>query len=233
MIWGLPLVMLCLHRLTDRPTMPRALALGAALAAQALSCAYYGILGGLIVGTAVIAFSVSRGLWRDVHWWLQVAVAAAVSCGLVLPFFVPYLEHQELTGFSRSLADALRYSADWRAWFASSAWAHRWMQPLLGSWKEVLFPGIVTTALGLTGIWLGLRRRWPATAAADHTLPVQHDVVWFYTLLLVAIVWVSFGPDAGLYSVLAKSCRCSAFFARPPASASAPCWRFRRCPLSA
>ncbi len=145
MIWGLPLVMLCLHRLTDRPTIPRALALGAALAAQALSCAYYGILGGLIAGTAVIAFSLSRGLWRDVHWWLQVAVAAAVSIGLVLPFFVPYLEHQEMTGFARPLSEVLRYSADWRAWFASSAWAHRWMHPLLGSWKEVLFPGIAAT----------------------------------------------------------------------------------------
>ena len=40
---GLPFGMLAFHRLIDRPSPGRGARLGAAMAAQALSCGYYGI----------------------------------------------------------------------------------------------------------------------------------------------------------------------------------------------
>ncbi len=73
-----------------------------------------------------------------------------------MPFFLPYMRVQKELGFTRLLEDAAMYSADWQAWLASSAWAHRWMLPWLERWNEVLFPGFLLTALGLAGLWLGL-----------------------------------------------------------------------------
>src|SRR5262249_7626912 len=152
--FGLPLSLLALHRLVDRPTLLRGGALSAALVVQGLACAYYGVFAGLTVGFGVIYYAISPGLWESARYWFAVLSAAALTVAVLWPFFSPYLTLQEDFGFTRTLDDAALYSADWRAWLASSAWAHRWMLPLLGHWNEVLFPGALTTALGLTGIWL-------------------------------------------------------------------------------
>ena len=92
-----------------------------------------------------------RGVWRQPRWWYLSALAAAVAVLIVLPFFLPYIRLQDETGWGRTLDDSRRYSADWRAYFASSATAHRWMLPLLGHWKEVLFPGFTALILGAFG----------------------------------------------------------------------------------
>lgn len=199
MVWGLPLVMLCLHRLIDRPTSGNAVALGLSLSATALSCAYYGVLAALVVGAAVPTFSVTRGLVKRPHWWVRVALAAAVAIGATLPFFLPYLDHQEQTGFFRPLADVVRFSANWQAWLASSAWSHRWMHPYVSGWSEVLFPGFVALGAGMAGIAAGLGRTRP-----DATPTIPRDVVGFYAALALVIVWLSFGPAAGLYTVFWK-----------------------------
>src|SRR3990170_4599933 len=52
--------LLMLHRVADAPSWKTALALGLALAVQALSCAYYGIFTGLVVGYAALFLTVSR-----------------------------------------------------------------------------------------------------------------------------------------------------------------------------
>ena len=52
MVAGIPICLLLFHRLADAPSPARGVALGLALAAQALSCAYYGISAGLTVGYA-------------------------------------------------------------------------------------------------------------------------------------------------------------------------------------
>ena len=70
-----------------------------------------------------------------------VGIAAVVCVGLIGPFFVPYLQMQESTGFERSLSG--QYSANVGAWLISSAWAHRWWAPYLSAPSEVLFPGIL------------------------------------------------------------------------------------------
>jgi hypothetical protein len=194
----MPFALLAFHRFADRVSVPRAVVLGVAIAVQALFCAYYGILTGLLVGLGVLTFAVMRGLWREPRWWYLSLLAALVSLLIVLPFFLPYLTLQEETGFRRALADSNRYSADWRAYFASSAWAHRWMLPIIERWKEVLFPGFTAVVLGGYGMFASLRQRGDNLTAS----PLERPVTVFYLLAFIVALWSSFGPPGGLYSVL-------------------------------
>ena len=80
-------------------------ALGLALAAQALACAYYGIFAGFMVAYATLFLAWSRGLWRSCRatgprsrW------APRCRSLLVAPAFAHYLQLQSETGFGRSLA---------------------------------------------------------------------------------------------------------------------------------
>ena len=191
MVGPLPFVFLALHVFVDRPDAKRALALGCTIAVQALFCAYYGVLAGLLVSLGILYFSASRGYWRRPSWWLLTVFAAVVSIVLVLPFFLPYVHLQETTGFGRRLEEARLYSADWRAYFASSAWLHDWMLKYLGRWNEVLFPGFAALAFGAAGALIGMRR--------------SREVTVFYLLVGIAALWSSFGPDAGLYTLLYRT----------------------------
>ena len=184
---GLPFCLLAFHRLVDRPTVGRAAALGVALWLQALACAYYGIFAGLTVGFGALFFAATRGLWRSRDYWIGIALAAFVSIALTVPFFLPYLDVQRETGFARTLEES--YSADLGAWLASSAWAHRWWLPWIEPFDEVLFPGMLAIGLGVFGAWKG----W---------LGPGRETAVFYAATALVAVWLSFGPDAGLYTVL-------------------------------
>ena len=191
LIGGLPFCMLAFHRLIDRITVGRAIALGAILWFQGLACAYYGIFGGLAVGLASIVLAITRGRWRDWRYWAGIAGAAVVSIALTVPFFIPYINLKQQTGFARSLDGARTYSANFAAWAASGAWAHRWWLDAIPTRTEVLFPGFVTLILGIVGAWLGLRNR-----TRDRGITLS------YVFIGVISFWITFGPKAGLYSVL-------------------------------
>lgn len=200
MIGGLPVCLLAFHRLLDRPTMPRAIALGLALWVQGLACAYYGIFAGMLVGLGTLLFATTRHRWRDRQYWLAIAVAAIVCLGLTAPFFAPYLAMQRETGFGRSLEDATRYSVNWRGWLASAAWVHRLWLPLLDrKFLGVVFPGIITLTCGLAGIWIGLIAR-PTNATPPNRF--QRDVVAFYAISALMAFWIALGPAAWLYTAL-------------------------------
>ena len=185
--------------------------LGLVLWGQALSCAYYGIFAGLMVGLGTLSFAISRGLWRSPRYWILVALAAAIAIGLTTPFFLPYLDVQK-EGFGRTVADARAYSANAGAWLASSAWAHRWWLPAIEGFNETLFPGILTTVLGSAGAWVALR---PTAAGAPVPIPLARDVAVFYLLVAATAFWASFGPDAGLYRVLFETLPVFAFLRAP------------------
>jgi hypothetical protein len=216
MAGGIPLSMLALHRLADDPTPWGGVALGAALAAQALACAYYGIFAGLMVGYAVLFLAVSRGLWRAPRFWVAVGIAAIVAGAIVIPFFLPYLELQRSSGFGRLLDESRRYSATWPSYLASPAHAHR---PLLAwarssGWHvgEVLFPGMLAIVLGVLGAVVGLR-----TGRAESTAAPRRDreTVFLYGSLAVLAFWASFGPAAGLYSLLYRAVPLFTFLRAP------------------
>lgn len=210
MSFGLPFSMLAFHRVVDRPGPARAIVLGVVLWWQALSCAYYGIFAALMVGLGTVWFAISRRLWTSPRYWTAIGLAAAVSIGLTLPFFLPYLEVQS-EGFGRSLDDARDYSANVGAWLASSAWAHRWWLPYLDGFNETLFPGVLTTLLGGAGAWAVLARRQVSGVAA----PLGRDVAGYYVALAVLAGWATFGPDAGLYTLLFNTVPVFAFLRAP------------------
>lgn len=190
---GLPFSMLAFHRAVDRPSAGRGAALGAAMAAQAILCGYYGVFLILMVGFGVVVIATRRALWMDRRFWSAIAVAALVAMALVLPAFAPYMRLWQVEGFQRPLEAARGFSARWSAYLASSSYAHAWMLRFLPPWgSEVIFPGFLMSALGTAGAWLARGTR-------------QVELAILYGGLAVLAFWSSFGPAAGLYSVLYKA----------------------------
>jgi hypothetical protein len=114
------------------------------------------------------------------------------------------------------MAEAVQFAADWRAWLASAAWAHRWMLSWLGTWNEVLFPGFIPAALGLAGAWLGLRGRLilpfcERAASASRRVSSPRAVAGFYVLVAILGGWCAFGPSGGLYALLYETLPLFAF----------------------
>lgn len=206
MTFGLPLSLLCLHRLVERPSAARGLALGGALFVQALCCGYYGLASGLAVALGLTYYAVTRRTWREPKFWLASGLAFAATVALVVPLALPYRELGGGAAFGRSLQHSGVWVAMWTSWLASPAWAHRWMLPHLGTWYDVLFPGFLPTLLGLGAMAL-LAARALGRGSARHASPRDSaasfpEAAGFYGLLGGLAAWTSFGPAAGLYSVL-------------------------------
>jgi hypothetical protein len=205
---GLPLVLLAFHSLSDRPTPARGSVLGLALTAQAACCGYYAVFAVLMVGWSALVIAGMRRCWSSREYWAALGGAAVVAVTTTAPFFVPYILVQRVTGFSRPLAEALRYSANLSAYLASSSYAHAWMLSIIPPWREVLFPGYLATICGLIGWWTCTQR--PAGAAAGAQAGISagsratqwREIGVLYGSLVVLAAWASFGPQAGLYAVL-------------------------------
>jgi hypothetical protein len=212
---GLPWCMLAFHRLVEAPSIHRSVVLGLLLWATALACAYYGIFAALMVGLGTLLFAFSRKLWSSVDYWVSIGLAAFVSIGLTVPFFIPYIYVQRELGFTRTLDDARQFAADLGAWGASSAWAHRWWLPMLGDSREVLFPGLIASALGIAGAVMLLRPRRNDAGAPGAASRLRHDVALLYVLIALFAFWGSFGPDAGLYRVFYETLPVFSFLRAP------------------
>jgi len=188
---GIPLAMLAFHRLADVPTTARAVTLGIVMAAEAYACAYYAMFIMMMMPVATLIVAGTRRLWASRTYWRAIAVAALAGVLLTLPLAVQYFALQRATGFARDLSEAREFSADWRAYLASSAYAHAWLLHLLGRWKEVLFPGFTAAIFGIAGAVAG----WRST-------PRNRETVLLYSAFGLLGWWISLGPAAGLYSGL-------------------------------
>lgn len=238
---GLPASLWCFYRLLDLPSLGRSVSLACVLVGQALMCAYYGIFAAMLMGCATFYYAWQRRLWSSLPYWRGIAIAGALSVAGIAPFFKPYLDLQSGTGFARTLEDAAMYSADWQAWLASAAWSHRWLHPVLGSWSEVLFPGFLTTVLGVAGWAVAWRRAGaagPAAAAGSEAtasltgaterrmrgddrdegpgaIPSSRETAGFFGSVAAIATWASFGPSAGLYTVLHNTIPVFSFLRAP------------------
>ena len=204
---GLPFSMLAVHRLVDRPGLGRGVVLGLVLAVTALACGYYGLFAALMVGVAILFYAANDRLWANQRFWTGVAVAVVAGALVTGVCFLPYLDVGETHGkFARTLDDVRRYSAEWRAYLASPAHAHRWLLDRIESWNEVLFPGVVL--LGLAGVGVATLRlpvhthTGPPPAPGGRGADRRAAVVALYALIGLLAWWASFGPSARLYTVL-------------------------------
>jgi hypothetical protein len=86
------------------------------------------------------------------------------------------------------------------------------MLKVIGHWNEVLFPGFVATIGGIAGLIIGLRTPKPdlvrsglqpsASGADLMRSATPREIAILYGALGAIACWASFGPDAGLYTVL-------------------------------
>ena len=147
-----------------------------------------------MIAFASIWFAITRQRWKDMNTVTAVGVAAVVCVGLIAPFFLPYLQMQESTGFERPLSG--QYSANVGAWLVSSAWAHRWWAPYLWSTERSVVPGHPRDRPRLSGALRSCderdgRRRLRARRGRG-----------YYVGLAVFTFWLTLGPKAGLYTLL-------------------------------
>ncbi len=219
MVWGLPWSLWACHRLVDRPSPARALTLGLILAATGLACGYYGFFAGLVVGTVLLFYALTRGTWREPRYWANVALAAAICLACIAPFLVPF---QQIAGedFSARCAQATEFSANWQAYLASPTYAHRWMLRFAEGHSEVLFPGFLTIALAGVGVLLAATRRLGGQPPAPGVQPQATaarptETVAIYALIALLAFWNSFGPQASLYSTLCEEIPMFGFLRAP------------------
>ena len=191
MTFGIPLSLLAFHRLADRPSLGRGIALGAAMGLQGLACAYYAVFVALLIGLSVLVTAAMQGLWRNTHYWKAIGVAAVIAAAVVAPLYIPYVILQRTTGFSRGLSDAERYAATWSSYLTSAAYLSSWMHPLLPKWSDVLFPGYIAMIFGLG---------WFMTMGWKDASRERHLTVLYGSIGGLAL-WESFGPRGGLYTL--------------------------------
>lgn len=216
MVWVFPVVLLAFHRFVDAPGVLRGGVLGVTLALAALSCGYYGIFAGLTIGLAALWFAIGQPNQR--RYWLGLGAAVLVAGVLVAPVLRPYLQLRAETGVRRvvNLDEARQYSASLRAYLSSPSRLHEWVSDRwltrLGPAREGLFPGIFVTLFAAIGVWVASR----SARVANWKSPVSGErIVAFYVVLVLLAVWASFGPEAGLYTVLAQSAPFMTFLRAP------------------
>ena len=171
------------------------------LCAQALSCAYYGIFAGLMVGLGTLFFARhARAVAIAALLGARSALAAAVSLGLTLPFFLPYLQVQD-QGFGRTLDDARDVQRQRRrlagvVGLGASLVAAAPSRASARCCSRACI-AVVAGVAGAVERWRSPRRLEPRPIRAWRaTWPAS---TW---LLAVIAFWASFGPDAGLYRLL-------------------------------
>jgi hypothetical protein len=191
----MPFALLALLQLMRRSRARRVVTFVLFFCLQALSSFYYAILLAMAAAGLVV--------WQFAVWiWLRARdgagdgvrlrrvmlylLVAAVLCVLiVVPFALPYFQVQRDLGFERSLADNEPFSASLRQYLMvppGSAIHGRWLPsddtPVAGGYAvDALFPGLVALALALWGLVRGRGR-----------------TRWFFLLLALASIVLSFGP---------------------------------------
>lgn len=209
MVFGVPVGLLGLHRFVEQPGVRRGAALGTCLALAGLACAYYGVATGLAIGLGALWFA-GRHL-RSPGYWGGLLIAVLVATTLTVPFALPFAALRRDTGFKSTVdvSELQAYSADFRAYLRGH---HAVLSSLLsddvvaamtaaiGRNGEVLFPGLLVVMAALAG---ALPRRRDAETARSLRGPPR-SVTLFYVLVALMLGWASFGPRAGLYSVLVE-----------------------------
>ena len=180
--WLMPLSLLALHRWNDRPSWTRATVWAAAVLLQALTSWYLAVMVALVNGAAVLALALGwRQDWR--RRAVHVVMAAVLVGACIWPFARQYrdLPPAGAAEAASNAADLAGYLVPpentWtgRVWLARLGAGPRWI------WGErTVFLGWTALALGLVGVYAGLRSRVRLTG--------------FYLLIAIVALALSLGP---------------------------------------
>lgn len=181
----MPLALLSLLQLVRRRRPRYVVTFALFFSLQAVSCFYYAfLLAFAVAGYAIWMWAAHRTI-RNRRTVLYLLVTASFIAVLVLPFAVPYFQVSRELGLERTLEESEPFSASLCQYLLvppGSVVNGRWLPsddtPQPGGYPvDALFPGLVASALGLWGLLRGRDR--------DR---------WFFLLLLLAAVCLSFGP---------------------------------------
>ncbi len=170
-LYAMPLAWLCLHRFVAGARRRDAVALGAAMAFQAATSVYYGVIGSVGLVAAFVALVVTTGGRRAGRLVRRGLIAGVVGAVLVAPFVWPYWQAQRREGFTRNLYEASRHAATGASYLSvppSNALygATGWLATDRGP-EAAVFPGLGACLLAGVGALLARRRgNWPLAAAS-------------------------------------------------------------------
>ena len=181
-VWSmwLPLTLLALLALAGRATPLRAVAFAAAFAMNGLTALHWLAFGSVAAGATALVVGRTR------RFWICFAAALAAAALILLPFTLPYVRVAAMYGMTRSYAETLPNAAiDWRDWLQPSYLSKvygRWASAEAIGHERTLFPGIVTYALAVLGLW---------SAAANS--PASEEQRHGRRAPFVAIIWIVLG----------------------------------------
>lgn len=183
----LPVALMALLNLMERPAWRWAWLLAAACALQALTSNYLLVMTIVAMAAAAVAMpSAWLGPGAARRW--QMVAVAAVACGLVLlPFLLPYYHAKVSQGLVRTYDDVAMYSAQWRDYVTTAGTLHYglWSRSLVLDGRSPLFAGV--TVFALAAYALAARETWREAR--------------FRAMVAVGLAGValSFGPSAPGY----------------------------------
>lgn len=162
-LYVLPLTFLALHRFMARRATRDGVALGLALALQAWTSVYYGVIGGVGTAAGALALMSAIGRGRDARTLRRLALAAIVAIVLVMPIARMYSRVQQEQGFGRSLFEASNSAARAGSYLRAPAvnlvygdhglvrLTRPNAQPDPASPERQLFPGLLVIGLAVAG----------------------------------------------------------------------------------
>ncbi|HEX2443187.1 MAG TPA: hypothetical protein VHJ77_04515 [Vicinamibacterales bacterium] len=150
----IPLILFALDRVIALRRVRDALLLGAAFALQGLTSIY------LLVFTTWMLIFASLGRARE---WLRegptrmiglFAIAGIAATLLLAPYLLPYYQVHRLTGFSRTIGEAQRYTGSWLDYLTTGSRVHYdlWSSRFWPGAASATFPGFIGLGLAATAL---------------------------------------------------------------------------------
>jgi hypothetical protein len=152
----LPLALLAFDALLRDPRVRNALWLALWFTLQALTSVYLLVFTGVALAVGAIARPEDWAGRRLVKLLPYVVLAGAVAGVLLFPFLMPYWRLRYGQEFSRSIEDAMTFSALWRDYASTPGrfhfvwWSHNWFS------GNALFPGVLGLVLAGVAIARGI-----------------------------------------------------------------------------
>jgi len=149
----IPLTFWALHRVVRTGRIRDGVWLGVSIAAQLMSCMYYGMFLALYLTAAgcwILAWRCSR--WRS--WSPPLAVSLVVAFALFLPAARAYIDARSVVG-ERSRQENISFSATWSNYLAAPDTNRIYGRTAeqYGGLEKNLFPGLVVLALAAAALW--------------------------------------------------------------------------------